>query len=344
MLSALQTHAARTAAWTKSEGRMLFPGVLVAVLVSLSAQFLAEHYQTPAMLLALLLGMALGFLGQDGPTVPGIQFAARTLLRLGVLLLGVRISAALLAGLPPELIALVIAGVGLTIGFGFAVAGLFGHRWRFALLTAGSVAICGASAAAAISAILPRDDRSEERLAFTVMGVTVLSTLAMIAYPIVARSLELSETDAGIFLGGTIHDVAQVVGAGFTISDEAGKTATLIKLFRVALLAPVVLVASVLIRHYMTATPGTARPPLIPGFVLGFLALATVNSIGLIPQAVVELLTEASRWMLLTAIAAVGMKTDLRDVMSVGAAAIALIVLETVFIAGLVLGGILLLD
>ncbi|MCV6585376.1 MAG: putative sulfate exporter family transporter [Marinibacterium sp.] len=327
--------------------KLLFPGVALSVLVAMTAQFLSEHYATPAMLMALLLGIALSFLSEEGKAVEGISFAARALLRLGVALLGVRISVVLMAGLGLPLIALVIGGVLATIGFGLLVAPLFGHKWRFALLTAGSVAICGASAAMAISAILPRDDKSEERLIFAVMGVTLLSTLAMIVYPILATTLSLTDLQSGVFLGGTIHDVAQVVGAGFSISEQTGDTATLVKLMRVAMLAPIVLVASLLIRRFATApgdgAPDDTTPPLLPGFVLGFLVLAGFSSAGLIPAPVTDWLSQASRWLLLVAIAAVGMKTNLKQVLSVGGAAIALLLAETVFIAVVILAGVKLL-
>lgn len=325
--------AARTA-------RTLFPGIAVSAIVAVTAQFLADHYATPAMLLALLLGIALGFLSEEGKAVAGIAFTSRTLLRVGVALLGVRVSMVLMIGLGPQLIALVIGGLIATILFGFLVAPLFGHKWRFALLTSGSVAICGASAAMAISAILPRDERSEERLIFTVLGVTVLSTIAMILYPIIVNRLGLSPLEAGVFLGGTIHDVAQVVGAGFSISDAAGETATLVKLMRVAMLAPIVLIASIVIRTYAELPADGKRPPILPGFVIAFIILAGLNSAGLIPLEISEFLGQVSRWLLLTAIAAVGMKTNLKQVLSVGGAAIALIVVETLFIAGLILAGI----
>ncbi len=328
---------------SKERVRTLFPGVMIAVTVAVAAKFLSEHYATPAMLLALLLGIAVSFLGEEGKTVEGIGFAARTLLRLGVALLGVRVSMTLMLGLGWDLIALVIVGVLLTIGFGLSVARFFGHKWRFAFLTAGSVAICGASAAMAISAILPKDERSEERLIFTVMGVTVLSTIAMIAYPILVRTLGMNEIAGGVFLGGTIHDVAQVVGAGFSISEQTGDTATLVKLFRVAMLAPVVLVASLIIRGFAEMDEDGKRPPLLPGFVLGFLVLAAASSFGLIPPAISEFLSQCSRWLLLVAIAAVGMKTNLKQILSVGAAAIALIIVETLFIAVVILAGINLL-
>ncbi|MCW9043752.1 MAG: putative sulfate exporter family transporter [Pseudopelagicola sp.] len=323
--------------------KTLAPGITMAGIVAISAQFLAQHYGTPAMLLALLLGIAVNFLGEEGKTVAGIAFSAKNLLRLGVALLGVRISFDLMMSLGLPLIGLVIAGVVATILFGLLIARAFGHGWSFALLTAGSVAICGASAAMAISAILPRDDRSEQHLIFTVMGVTVLSTLAMILYPIAVGLLGLEDVQGGVFLGGTIHDVAQVVGAGFTISETTGDTATLVKLIRVAMLAPVVLVASLLIRRFADARTEGENPPLLPGFVLGFLVLATFNSLHLIPETLSALLSSASRWLLLIAIAAVGMKTNIKDLLKVGGAAIGLLTLETAFIAAFILAGVKLL-
>ncbi len=293
------------------------------------------------MLMALLLGIAFHFLAEEGRCVAGIEFTARTILRFGVALLGARISVELLVGLGPQLIALTVFGVILTILFGFVGAKLLGRGWRLALLTGGSVAICGASAAMAIAAVLPKNEHSERNLIFTVLSVTVLSTIAMIAYPIITQSLELDHTASGVFLGATIHDVAQVVGAGFSVSQEVGETATLVKLIRVSMLAPVVLVFSLAIRKYAESDPTESkRPPLVPGFVLAFLALAAVNSTGFIPQEVANWLGDMSRWALLISIAAVGMKTSLRRILDVGGQAIVLIVAETVFIAAFVLAGI----
>ncbi|MEL6840206.1 MAG: putative sulfate exporter family transporter [Pseudomonadota bacterium] len=332
--------AGLTPAALSARSKILFPGVVVAGMTAITAQWLAEHYATPAMLLALLLGIALSFLGEEGKTVEGIGFAARTLLRLGIAFLGARISMELTAQLGLPLVMLIIGAVVLTIGFGLLVGRFFGSKWRFSFLTAGSVAICGASAALAIAAILPKDERSEQRLLFTVMGVTVLSTIAMILYPIIVNLLNLGDLAAGVFLGGTIHDVAQVVGAGFSVSESVGDTATLVKLIRVSLLAPVVIIAALLIRRFATPDEGGERPPIIPAFVVGFLVLATLNSLGWIPVAIAGLLSEMSRWLLLTAIAAVGMKTNLKKVLAVGGAAIALIVTQTIFIASLILSGV----
>ncbi len=319
----------------------VFPGFLVAALIALAGQFISDHYGAPAMLMALLFGIALNFLSEEGRCVSGISFSARTVLRFGVALLGMRISFSMAAELGPKVILLVVVSLCLTIGFGLLVARFFGHGPRFAFLSAGSVAICGASAAMAISAILPRDDRSEERLVFTVVGVTLMSTIAMILYPILANMLGFEGDLAGVFLGATIHDVAQVVGAGFSISDQTGEIATVVKLIRVAMLAPVVLVASLIIRNIGAGTQSVGpKPPIMPGFVLAFVVLVALNSFNLFPQTVVDASASLSRWALLTAIAGVGLKTSLREVVKVGGPAIALLVTETVFIAVIMIVGI----
>lgn len=317
------------------------PGFAVSVVVAAAAQFLSEQYSVPAMLMALLLGIAFHFLAEEGKCVPGIALTSKTVLRIGVALLGARISVELLIGLGPQLIGLVVAGVVCTILFGLLGAKLLGRGWRFALLTGGAVAICGASAAMAIAAVLPKNEHSERNLIFTVLSVTILSTIAMIAYPIISSALELDDLAAGVFLGGTIHDVAQVVGAGFSVSNETGETATLVKLIRVTMLAPVVLIFALVIRAFADDDEGDGkRPPLMPFFVVMFLVLAAINSFGLIPTFMQSFLADLSKWALLVSIAAVGMKTSLRTIFDVGGQAIILIVAQTIFIAGFILYGI----
>lgn len=321
-------------------------GFMVSVVVAAAAQFLSEHYGAPAMLMALLLGIAFHFLAEDsgGVCKAGIEFTARTVLRFGVALLGARISIELMVGLGPQLISVVVLGVIGTILFGLLMSRLLGRGWRFGLLTGGSVAICGASAAMAIAAVLPKNEHSERNLIFTVLSVTVLSTLAMIVYPILTEAFDFNDEVSGVFLGGTIHDVAQVVGAGFSVSDETGEVATMVKLIRVAMLAPVVLIISIMVRRFAEDTQtGGKRPPILPSFVIGFLIFATLNSLGMIPATLVDAMSSLSRWALLVSIAAVGMKTSLKRILDVGGQAIAMIVIETVFIALFVLAGVLLL-
>lgn len=197
---------------TQQRIRTFAPGVVVSLIVGAAASFLSEHYAAPVMLFALLLGMALNFLAVDGPCKAGIEFTARTVLRLGVALLGMRITLDQIASLGWKPVALVVGLVVVTILAAVVVAKALGFSRLFGLLTGGATAICGASAALALAAALPQHPRKEHATLFTVIGVSALSTLAMILYPMIARWLHLSPGQAGVFLGATIHDVAQVVG------------------------------------------------------------------------------------------------------------------------------------
>ena len=315
----------------------LFPGTIAAIVIAIAALFLAEHYGASAMLFALLLGMALNFLGQEGRTVAGVQWSASTLLRIGVALLGLRITTNEIAQLGWGVTAMVVGAVVLTIVIGALVARSTAHDRNFGILTGGAVAICGVSAALAVSAVLPRHAHSDRDTTFTVIGVTALSTIAMVIYPLVSHALGFSDRQAGIFLGATIHDVAQVIGAGYSVSPEAGDTATIVKLLRVAMLLPVILVLSIMLRRNTdaadAATNGSKRPPLLPWFAVAFGVLVVINSTVALPKGLSAFFNESSRFLLVTAIAAIGMKTQLKELTVLGWRPVILIVSETLFLA-----------
>jgi uncharacterized integral membrane protein (TIGR00698 family) len=325
----------------REPARTNFPGILMSVVVAVAAMSLAEHYHASAMLFALLLGMAMNFLSTEGRCVPGIGFSSSTLLRIGVALLGARITLAQITALGVLPVAMVVFSVALTIGFGILLARLLGYRNRFGVLTGGAVAICGASAAMAIAAVMPahaKDNVKERVTIFTVIGVSTLSTVAMVIYPIIVAALGLSHEHAGVFLGGTIHDVAQVVGAGYGMSKETGDVATIVKLLRVAMLLPVILIITLSYRKHHFADPsGTSKPPLLPWFVVAFALLVAINSAALIPVNLQHSLQTLSTWLLVIAMSAIGMKTLLKDFATVGFRPILLIVSETVFLAILVI-------
>lgn len=325
--------------------RALLPGIAVSAIVAVAATFLAEHHGAPVMLLALLLGMALNFLtqpegGQISRSAAGIDFTARSILRLGVALLGLRITLDQVLALGWRPMALVVLAVALTIGTGILLARRLGFQMFFGLLTGGAVAICGASAALALSAALPAHPRKEEATLFTVIGVSTLSTLAMLLYPMLTDWVGLAPRQAGAFIGGTIHDVAQVVGAGYSLSNEAGDLATLVKLMRVAMLLPVIALAAWLTRRHAQRhdLDGTGpRPPLLPGFAVAFALLLALRSTGWLPEGLVAVGKSASQWCLVAAMAAIGMKTHLRKILEVGAKPVLLMLGETVFLAALFL-------
>jgi uncharacterized integral membrane protein (TIGR00698 family) len=320
--------------------RALFPGVMACAVVAAAAGFLGQHYGAPVLLFALLLGLAMNFLSLQGPCAPGIEFCARTLLRFGVALLGLRITLEQVAALGWGPVVMVVASVTITIVLSMVVARALGFQGLFGLLTGGATAICGASAALALSAALPSHPLKERATLFTVIGVSALSTFAMVAYPMIVHALGLNPQQAGIFLGGTIHDVAQVVGAGYSLSTETGDAATLVKLLRVAMLLPVIVVAAMITRARAASEGGQSdgnRPPLLPGFAVAFAVLVAINSTGWLPKQVSVLGSDVSRWFLVAAIAGIGMKTQLKELATVGIKPVALMIGETVFLAALAL-------
>ena len=174
-----------------------------------------------------------------------------------------------------------------------------------------------------------------------IISVTALSTIAMVVYPVFVTYLAYDNVTAGVFLGATIHDVAQVVGAGYIISDQSGEISTLVKLIRVACLVPVVVVIS-LITHRSRADSPDKRP-LLPWFLVAFVLLVIVNSMGWVPDKAHMMLTPVSSWCLLTAVAALGVKTSLKALTDVGPAPVGVMVLQTLLLAALVLGGLALI-
>ena len=313
-----------------------WPGLLLSVVIAIASAFIADHRGGPTLLYALLLGMALNPVAAEGKAKPGVDVAARRILRFGVALLGARITVDQIGGLGWYNGGLIVAGVVVTIVIGVALARVLGVSRRMGILTGGATAICGASAAIAIAAVLPRDERSERELIFTIAGVTALSTIAMILYPAIVGWAGLDPHQAGIFLGGTIHDVAQVVGAGYSISPEVGDYAVLTKMLRVALLLPVVMALSLAVRHRMGRVSDRGSDPLLPPFLIAFIVFVVVGSLGWIPKPVGAALNEVSRACLVVAIAAVGLKTSLIEMKKVGARAIILLSLETAFLAAVV--------
>jgi uncharacterized integral membrane protein (TIGR00698 family) len=235
---------------------------------------------------------------------------------------------------------MVVAGVTSTLLVGLLLARLLGLSRAFGTLSGGSVGICGASAALAIASVLPKTKESERDVILAVVVVTALSTIAMIVYPMLVTAIGLDHQRAGLFLGGTIHDVAQVVGAGYMISPQTGDVATYVKLLRVAMLLPVVAsIAFAISRFSRDGTAGgaaKARVPL-PTFLFGFAALVALNSLGVLPKPAAAAAGDVSRWCLVVAIAALGMKTSFKALIEAGWRPIAVMVLETLWLAGMVL-------
>lgn len=282
-------------------------GVLSSVVIGAAALFVSNTYGGPTVLYALLLGMAFHFISEDDRAVAGIELCAKNFLRIGVGLLGARITAEELAQLS-----------------------------------------LGASAAAALALVIDKKALREQALLAIIVTVTALSTISMILYPILCELLGFESSRAGLLLGGTIHDVAQVVGAGAMLGNDALQTATMTKMLRVAMLIPMMFVFTALFaakgEHGEPNGPKTVNPfAQIPLFLIGFVALAALNVAGVIPTSVSDTLAQASQLLILVAMGALGIKTSLGKLKAVGWAPIILMTANTVFLFVWVLAGILLL-
>jgi len=313
--------------------RAYVPGVLVCFVVTLAAQFIALHYNTPIMLMALLLGLSLNFLSQDAKTKEGIQFTSQSVLRLGVVLIGARIVFGDVMALGLSTVTLVVAATLLVIAASILVARVFKVENEQGLLMGGATAICGASAALAIASILPKSKNLEQNTLIAVIGVTAMGTISMIFYPVLIGFLNFTDYQAGIVIGGTIHDVSQVIGAGYSVSAETGDTAILIKLMRVFMLIPVLLVCAFVFR--MQSKQETASNTAFPVFLLGFLLLVILNSFALLPEGLTDGLNTLSKWLLVMAIAAVGMKTSPKTFVSIGWSPFLLVLFNTALLIAL---------
>jgi uncharacterized integral membrane protein (TIGR00698 family) len=327
--------------------RAVAPGLALSALVAAAAvagaPLVARAFPVPAMVLALLIGIALNRLAARRVFQPGLVFCVKHLLRWAVALLGLRIALGDIAALGLATALLVIGAMALTILSGLLFARLLRLPASYGALAGAGTAVCGASAALATSMVLPAYRGKEADVAFVVVAVNVLSTAAMVAYPPLAVLIGFDAHATGILLGATIHDVAQVVGAGYAVSETAGNAAVIVKLFRVFLLLPVVLVIGWWFLRDAGAR-GAKTPAPVFGFV--FLALCVLNSFapgvaGLAPlyAPIKGMLGEVSTAGLLVAIAALGLGTSLSAMRMLGWRHMATVLATTLVILAVVAAG-----
>ncbi|MBS0238682.1 MAG: putative sulfate exporter family transporter [Proteobacteria bacterium] len=307
--------------------RDLIAGIGLAAVVAVIAVLLAPHMPKalplPAMVIALVLAISLHALARNSVFQPGLAFCAKPLLRWAVALLGMRVAIGDIISLGVPVAIMVMASMAATILTGIGIAKLLKQNVFFGMLVGSATAVCGASAALATSTVLPNYKGRDTDVAFVVVGVNLLATLAMLAYPPLCLYLGFDEKTTGVMLGGTIHDVAQVVGAGYAISDTAGNAAAIVKLFRVFLLLPVVLILG----FYVSRLIGQREEARVamPTFAIVFLVLCIINSICSSVPAIAEsyhvvksLTVGLSTWGLLLAISAIGLNTSMKAIANLG--------------------------
>ncbi|MBN8843171.1 MAG: putative sulfate exporter family transporter [Sphingomonadales bacterium] len=322
---------------TEEQGHRLFPGLAACAAGSAAAAWLSDHYGFPIILLGLLVGLSLNFISANEATHRGLDFASRTFLRIGIVVLGLQVTFAQIAVLGPIPFGALIVVMALTMGAGLLGARLAGQSPYAGLLAGGATAICGASAALALYGVIGRQRLSQAQFALTLVGISLASALAMTIYPLIAGEFGLNDAQAGFLIGASIHDVAQAIGGGYAFSDTAGASATIVKLARVALLAPVVALVSLILRPESGTNTRFWRRLALPWFIVAFLAVVTLNSAIAVPEAAREWALSGSKALLLLAVTATAMRTRLDLLLEMGWRATVPVALATLTSFGIAL-------
>jgi uncharacterized integral membrane protein (TIGR00698 family) len=268
-----------------------------------------------ALTVALLVGIAWrAAAGLPAVLVPGTKYSARTILRLGIVLMGARLDFGLIAKAGPQVLLLDVAIIAVGILGISWIARRSGVDAKLAMLLAVGTSICGASAVAA-AAPVTKAGEDDTTLAVALCGV--LGTVGVLFYVLAGPMLGLTTSQLAIMSGSTLHEVAQVMAAAFTWGTKTGDLGTLVKLTRVVLLAPA-LVALGVLTGGESKQKFTWKEPPIPWFVIGFLALGGIGSLGLIPAAIKGWLSNASIFLMVAAMAAMGLNTHLEMIRKAG--------------------------
>ncbi|SNB60916.1 conserved hypothetical integral membrane protein [Rhodoblastus acidophilus] len=316
----------------------LAPGLALTAGVALCAYALRLIPGVAAlspMILSVLIGALIhNTVGAIGGTGEGVNFSLRRILRLSIVLIGLQITGQQAAEVGVGGIGLIAFGLLATLAATLWMGRLLGVPRGVALLIGVGTSICGASAIVAAKAATGGE---EDDAAYAVAGVTLFGTIAMFLYPALAAPLHLSASQFGLWAGASVHEVAQAVFAAGQGGPEALQVGTIAKLTRVAMMAPVIILLGEIYFRLGLAGGAERRKPPFPWFLLGFLAMAALNSLVAIPSEVSAPLRAAATFLLSMAMAAMGLHTNLRHVFSAGLRPLALGLFASAFISGTVL-------
>ena len=317
------------------------PGLGLAALLATAGFALAElpwvkgTLHVSALLLVILLGTAWKSLAPvPAAALPGIALAQRPLLRWAVAGLGFRLSVSELWAIGAPALAVVVISTTASLLFGWWVARRLGVGEKLGLLLGVGGAVCGASAVVAAESVVQGE---KEDVAVAIGVITLLGTIGIVTYPLLGNALHLSPMVYGVWDGASLHEMAQVVAAGFGVSDEAARVATVVKLARIALLAPIVLYLGWSLRHQHRAA-GRAHVAPVPWFLVVFVLFAGVNSLAWLPPHVTDLVRRGDLWLLCVGMAGVGLQAGFSDLRRAGLRPIAAGALQWGALSALSLG------
>lgn len=275
-----------------------------------------------ASIVALFMGTIINSFFHPSWIQPALKFTSKKILKLAIILLGASLSVNTIMSVGKKTFFVMIFTFAMCFGGGYFIRKLFGLNWKLSNLISAGTGICGGSAIAAIAPVIDAEDKD---IAFA-MSSTFLFDMVMVAlYPIMGRALGLSDIAYGIWAGTSVNDTASVVASGYAFSEIAGDFATMVKLTRTIAIIPTVLVFAYIgtrikQKELKSANNGQKvnMVKIIPWFICGFLALAILNSVGFIPVEVSGVMKSASKFLMVTALAAIGLGTSITDFKKAG--------------------------
>ena len=310
----------------KTKDRLLFVLGLVICFAVAAASVLLERVipgeLLGASIIALFMGTIINSFFHPKWIQPALKFTSKKILKCAIILLGASLSVSTILSVGKMTFFVMIFTFAMCFGAGYFIRKPFGLNWKLSNLISAGTGICGGSAVAAIAPVIDANDKD---IAFA-MSSTFLFDMVMIAlYPLMGKALGMSDIAYGIWAGTSVNDTASVVASGYAFSEAAGDFATMVKLTRTIAIIPTVLVfAWIGVRmkkKEMQATGDSKKVnmiKIIPWFIGGFLLLAIINSVGLIPAAVSGMIKRASKFLMVTALAAIGLNTSLLDFKKAG--------------------------
>ena len=311
---------------TKTKERLLFVlGVVICfavAFVSILLEDLIPGGIIGASIIALFMGTIINSFFHPAWMKPALKFTSKKILKLAIILLGASLSISTIVSVGKMTFFVMIFTFAVCFGVGYFVRKLFGLNWKLSNLISAGTGICGGSAVAAIAPVIDADDKD---IAFA-MSSTFLFDMVMVAlYPIMGRLLGMSDIAYGIWAGTSVNDTASVVASGYAFSEIAGDFATMVKLTRTIAIVPTVLVFAYIgtrIKQKELKAASNGKKvnllKIIPWFIGGFLLLAILNSFGFIPVSVSGVIKTASKFLMVSALAAIGLGTSIIDFKKAG--------------------------
>ena len=305
--------------------KKIIPGLLLSLAIAVIATMLNQYvHLIGASVFALLLGMFINFFMKDTKKYKdGITFTSKKLLKVAIVLLGTSLSVSQIIHVGKYSLVVMVFTLAAAFGFGYFIGKIFNMNWKLSSLISAGTGICGGTAVATLSQVIDADDSD---VAYAISATFIFDVIMVILFPIMGAALGLSDMAFGLWAGTAVNDTSSVVAAGYAYSDAAGDFATIVKLTRTLSIIPVVLAFSYVNEKLKLKNDDGANlthkkvnlKKIFPWFILLFLGAALLNSIGLIPATLSSSLAKLSKFLMVMALAAIGLKTDIRDVKKSG--------------------------